>query len=80
MKERAAKVATIAAVEVEYSLWALDIEKNGVLSTCINLDIPVVAYSPLGRLVSEFCEWQADSLLQRLPHWEHQVSRRFTGR
>jgi pyridoxine 4-dehydrogenase len=54
-KERAAKVATIAAVEVEYSLWALDIEKNGVLSTCNKLNIPIVAYSPLGRLVGQSC-------------------------
>ncbi|KAM0748831.1 aldo/keto reductase [Meredithblackwellia eburnea MCA 4105] len=46
---RAAKVGSVAAVEVEYSPWALDIEKNGVLAACRELKIPVVAYSPLGR-------------------------------
>ncbi|KAM0792742.1 hypothetical protein ACM66B_002518 [Microbotryomycetes sp. NB124-2] len=46
---RAAKVAPIAAVEVEYSLAALDIEKNGVLDTCKELNIPIIAYSPVGR-------------------------------
>ncbi|KAM0792741.1 hypothetical protein ACM66B_002517 [Microbotryomycetes sp. NB124-2] len=46
---RAAKVAPIACVEVEYSLAALDIEKNGVLDTCKELDIPIVAYAPICR-------------------------------
>ena len=42
-------VHPIAAVEVEFSLWALDILENGVASTCAELGIPVIAYSPLGR-------------------------------
>ena len=46
---RAAKVAKISAVEVEYSLWAQEIEDNGVLKACGELGIPIVAYSPLGR-------------------------------
>jgi len=46
---RAHQVHPIAAVEVEYSIWARDIEKNGVLATCKDLGIPIVAYSPLGR-------------------------------
>lgn len=46
---RAAKVATISAVEVEYSLWATEIRDNGVLKACGELGIPIVAYSPLGR-------------------------------
>ena len=46
---RAAKVAKISAVEVEYSLWATEIQDNGVLKTCGELGIPIVAYSPLGR-------------------------------
>jgi pyridoxine 4-dehydrogenase len=46
---RAAKVAKISAVEVEYSLWATEIQDNGVLETCGELGIPIVAYSPLGR-------------------------------
>lgn len=43
------KVHPIAAVEVELSLWSLDILQNGVAETCAELNIPVVAYSPLGR-------------------------------
>ncbi|KAF2214769.1 hypothetical protein CERZMDRAFT_66017 [Cercospora zeae-maydis SCOH1-5] len=46
---RAAKVAKIDAVEVEFSLWATEILENGVAETCAELDIPIVAYSPLGR-------------------------------
>ena len=39
----------IAAVEVEMSLWSTDILENDIAKTCAELDIPVVAYSPLGR-------------------------------
>ncbi|KAI5369317.1 Putative NADP-dependent oxidoreductase domain-containing protein [Septoria linicola] len=46
---RAAKVAKIDAVEVEFSLWATEILDNGVAQACAELDIPIVAYSPLGR-------------------------------
>ena len=46
---RAAKVHPIAAVEVEFSLWATDILQNGIAATCAELGIPIVAYSPLGR-------------------------------
>ncbi|EPX72827.1 pyridoxal reductase Plr1 [Schizosaccharomyces octosporus yFS286] len=46
---RAHSVLPIAAVEAEYSLLSRDIEENGVLSTCKNLDIPVIAYSPIAR-------------------------------
>jgi len=46
---RAAKVHKIECVEVEFSLWATDILDNGVAKTCAELNIPIVAYSPLGR-------------------------------
>jgi aryl-alcohol dehydrogenase-like predicted oxidoreductase len=46
--ERAAKVAPIAAVQTEYSLWSRDPE-DGVLAACRRLGIGFVAYSPLGR-------------------------------
>jgi pyridoxine 4-dehydrogenase len=46
---RAHKVHPIAAVEVELSLWATDILKNGIAATCAELGIPIVAYSPLMR-------------------------------
>jgi len=46
---RAAKVATVDFVEVEYSPWELTMEKNGVLDACKELGVKVLAYSPLGR-------------------------------
>ncbi|KAK1150207.1 hypothetical protein N8T08_000109 [Aspergillus melleus] len=46
---RAHKVHPIAAVEVELSLWDTTILENGVAKVCAELDIPVVAYAPLGQ-------------------------------
>ena len=45
---RAAKVHKITALQTEYSLWTRDPEKD-VLTTCRELGIGFVAYSPLGR-------------------------------
>lgn len=39
----------IASVEVELSLWSRDILENDVAKTCAELNIPDIAYSPLGR-------------------------------
>jgi len=39
----------LIAVQVEYSPFTLDIEKNGVAQACDELGISVVAYSPLAR-------------------------------
>ncbi len=47
--KKASDLHPIAAVEVELSLQTPDILINGVLDTCGELKIPVVAYSPLGR-------------------------------
>lgn len=46
---KAAKVTKIASVEVEFSLFSPDILTNGVADACAELNIPVVAYSPLSR-------------------------------
>ncbi|KAI0266190.1 Aldo/keto reductase [Gloeopeniophorella convolvens] len=48
---RAHAVHPIAAVEVEYSAFTLDIEdeKIGLLKTARELGVAIVAYSPLGR-------------------------------
>ena len=48
---RAHAVHPIAAVEVEYSPFTLDIEDEtiNILNTCRELGITVVAYAPLGR-------------------------------
>jgi aryl-alcohol dehydrogenase-like predicted oxidoreductase len=36
-------------LQSEYSLWTRDIEDNGVLEACRELNVGLVAYSPLGR-------------------------------
>ena len=46
---RAAAVHPIVALQSEYSLWTRDVESNGVLSTCRELGIGFVPFSPLGR-------------------------------
>jgi len=48
---RACKVHHIAAVQIEYSPFAIDIEQPQIalLETCRELGVAVVAYSPLGR-------------------------------
>ncbi|KIM36704.1 hypothetical protein M413DRAFT_449041 [Hebeloma cylindrosporum] len=48
---RAHAVHPIAAVQVEYSPFCLDIEdeKIGLLKTCRELGVTIIAYSPLGR-------------------------------
>ncbi|MGY1916819.1 aldo/keto reductase [Blastococcus sp. SYSU DS0973] len=46
---RAHAVQPVTAVQTEYSLWARDPERDGVLATCAELGIGFVAYSPLGR-------------------------------
>ena len=43
--ERAVKVTRIVAVEVEVSLWSLDIFTNGVAKACREHEIPIVAYA-----------------------------------
>ncbi|KAK4506196.1 hypothetical protein PRZ48_004161 [Zasmidium cellare] len=46
---RASKVFPIAAAEVELSLFSTDPLRNGILEACVECDVPVVAYSPLGK-------------------------------
>jgi len=48
---RAQKIHPISAIQLEYSPFALDIESPEInlLSTCRELGIAIVAYSPLGR-------------------------------
>jgi aryl-alcohol dehydrogenase-like predicted oxidoreductase len=45
---RANKIHQITALQTEYSLWTRHVE-DGILSTCRELGIGFVAYSPLGR-------------------------------
>lgn len=45
----AVKITKIVAVEVELSMWSTDVLTNGVAAACAQYNIPLVAYSPLGR-------------------------------
>lgn len=77
--EKAHAIHPIAAVEVELSLWATDILRNGTAATCAKLDIPIVAYSPLGRgaLTGETIRKNADipdgDLRKGLPKFQDDV-------
>jgi len=46
---RAAKVAPIAALQTEYSLWSRDEAEQKMLPVCRELGVAYVAYSPMGR-------------------------------
>jgi len=46
---KAASITDIVAVEVELSLWSTDVLSNGVAAACADHNIPLVAYSPIGR-------------------------------
>ena len=45
---RAHAVHPVTAVQSEYSLWTRDVDENSVLSTCDELGIGFVPFSPLG--------------------------------
>ncbi|CAJ2501075.1 Uu.00g039280.m01.CDS01 [Anthostomella pinea] len=46
---QAAKIVKVAAVEVEISLFETEPLHNGICEACVELGIPIYAYSPLGR-------------------------------
>jgi aryl-alcohol dehydrogenase-like predicted oxidoreductase len=71
---RAAKVAPIAAVQTEYSLWSRDPEE-GTLQACRRLGIGFVAYSPLGRgfltgQIKRFEDLAADDYRRHSPRFQ----------
>ncbi|KAI1807278.1 Aldo/keto reductase [Daldinia bambusicola] len=45
----AVEITKIVSVEVELSLFSREILENGVAAACAQYDIPVIAYSPVGR-------------------------------
>jgi aryl-alcohol dehydrogenase-like predicted oxidoreductase len=71
---RAVKVHPITALQTEYSLWTRDPE-DGILSTCRELGIGFVAYSPLGRgfLTGQFKRFEdlpADDYRRNSPRFQ----------
>ncbi|KAJ6607704.1 NADP-dependent oxidoreductase domain-containing protein [Mycena sp. CBHHK59/15] len=76
---RAHAVHPIAAVQVEYSPFTLDIEdpKIDLLRTCRELGIAVVAYSPLGRgLLSGLYRSPRTSTPRTSGAWSSGITRR----
>jgi pyridoxine 4-dehydrogenase len=47
--QKAVKITKIVAIEVELSLWALDILNNGVAMAAAEHNIPIVAYVQLSK-------------------------------
>ncbi|OAF98598.1 aldo/keto reductase [Paraphaeosphaeria sporulosa] len=45
----ASKLTKVVAVEAELSLFSMDVLHNGVAAACAELQIPLIAYSPLCR-------------------------------
>ncbi|KAJ2992478.1 hypothetical protein NUW58_g2155 [Xylaria curta] len=71
----AVKFAKIVACEVELSLFATDVLYNGVASACAQYDIPLVAYSPIGRgfltgQIKTYEDIPKDSYLRDIPRFQ----------
>ena len=69
---RAHAVHPITAIQSEYSLMSRQVESNGILETCRELNIGFVAYSPLSRalLSSEFKSVSENDIRQHLPRFQ----------
>lgn len=66
---RAATVAPISDLQIEYSLLSRGIETNGILDTCRELGIGITAYSVLGRgLIGG--SGAVDGSLARMPRFQ----------
>ena len=77
---RAHKVHPIAALQTEYSLWTRDPEAE-VLSTCRELGITFVAYSPIGRgflsgTIKDIDQLPADDYRRNNPRFQGENLRR----
>ncbi|CAN5534636.1 aldo/keto reductase [soil metagenome] len=72
---RASKIHQITALQSEYSLWTRDVEENGVMATCRELNIGFVPYSPLGRgflsgEIKKFEDLEADDWRRTNPRFQ----------
>jgi aryl-alcohol dehydrogenase-like predicted oxidoreductase len=72
---KASKVHKITALQSEYSLWTRDVEENGVLEACRELNIGFVPYSPLGRgflsgEIKKFEDLEADDWRRTNPRFQ----------
>lgn len=76
---RAHAVHPIAALQVEYSPFFLDIEspKTEVLKTCRELGISIIAYSPVGRglltgQIQSFDDLPEDDMRRMIPRYSRE--------
>lgn len=80
MRAAAARLAgygiPLASNQVEYSLLKRDVERNGVLEACRDLDVALIAYSPLaqGLLTGKYADPNAPVAGYR--RWQRRFSRR----
>ncbi|KAI0888607.1 putative aldo/keto reductase [Annulohypoxylon maeteangense] len=70
----AVKIVKVVAVEAELSLFSTEILENGVVAACAQYDIPIVAYSPIGRgmltgQIKKHSDIPKDSMLQYFPRF-----------
>lgn len=73
----------VGAVQTEYSLWTRNVEL-GVLPTCEELGIPLVAFSPVGRgalggEINDLATLEEQDLRHKMPrftaeHWPHNLA------
>ncbi|KAJ9103398.1 hypothetical protein QFC19_004346 [Naganishia cerealis] len=63
---KAAKVAPISFVELEFSFFTRDIVDEGVFKVCSDEGIPIIAYSPLGHgMLTDFLVENADKFYEQ---------------
>ncbi|KAI0485202.1 voltage-gated shaker-like K+ channel, subunit [Xylariaceae sp. FL0804] len=65
----AVKHAKIVACEVELSLFSTEVLENGVAAACAQYDIPLVAYSPIGRGMLTGAIQSVDDLDEHQKRW-----------
>ncbi|KKK12444.1 hypothetical protein AOCH_000426 [Aspergillus ochraceoroseus] len=71
----AVKHTKIQAVEVELSLFSTDVLENGVAAACAQYNIPLIAYSPIGRgmltgQIKKLEDIPEDSMMRRYPRFQ----------
>ena len=73
---RAHAVQPVTALQSEYSLWTRDVEENGALALCEELEIGFVPFSPLG---AGFLTGKIDASTQLAPTDFRSISPRFAA-
>ncbi|KAL4758900.1 aldo/keto reductase family protein [Aspergillus foveolatus] len=75
---RAHAVHPIAAAEIELSLFTTDSLRNGIVDVCRELNIPIIAYSPLGRgwltgQIRHYSDLAENDMRRMLPRFQPDV-------